>query len=63
MKSSFLPGWVVEKAVRRMMPRGPLGRQQLTKLKVYGGAEHPHEAQSPQSLDVAVMNPKNKRSA
>ena len=35
---------VVQKAVQRMMPRGPLGRQQLTKLKVYRGAEHPHEA-------------------
>jgi large subunit ribosomal protein L13 len=57
------PERVVQKAVQRMMPRGPLGRQQLTKLKVYGGVEHPHEAQSPQPLDVAAMNPKNKRSA
>ena len=53
---------VVEKAVERMMPRGPLGRHQFTKLKVYAGASHPHEAQSPVPLDVAAMNPKNKRS-
>ncbi len=57
------PERLVQKAVQRMMPRGPLGRQQLTKLKVYAGAEHPHEAQSPEALDVAALNPKNKRSA
>ena len=57
------PERVVEKAVQRMIPKGPLGRQVLTKLKVYAGAEHPHEAQQPEILDVAAMNPKNKRSA
>ena len=57
------PELVVQKAVERMMPRGPLGRAQFTKLKVYAGASHPHEAQSPVPLDVATMNPKNKRSA
>ena len=46
-----------------MIPKGPLGRQVLRKLKVYAGAEHPHEAQQPESLDVAAMNDKNKRSA
>ena len=56
------PERVVEMAVQRMMPRGPLGRQQFTKLKVYAGADHPHEAQSPVPLDFAAMNPKNKRS-
>lgn len=55
------PGRVVEKAVERMIPRNPLGRQMLRKLKVYAGAEHPHEAQQPIALDVAQMNPKNKR--
>src|SRR5215467_2863715 len=50
------PERVVEKAVERMLPRGPLGRQQLGNLKVYGGAEHPHEAQQPQTLDVASLN-------
>ena len=57
------PERVVEKAVERMLPRGPLGRQQLGNLKVYGGAEHPHEAQQPQTLDVASMNRKNMRAA
>lgn len=55
------PGRVVEKAVERMIPRNPLGRQMLRKLKVYAGAEHPHEAQQPIALDLAEMNPKNKR--
>lgn len=55
------PERVVEKAVERMIPRTPLGRQQMRNLKVYAGAEHPHEAQQPQVLDVAAMNPKNKR--
>ena len=57
------PEDVVIKAVTRMVPKGPLGRQQLKKLKVYAGAEHPHEAQAPEALDVAALNPKNKRSA
>ena len=57
------PQLVVEKAVERMVPKGPLGRQQLKKLRVYAGTEHPHEAQTPESLDIAAMNPKNKRSA
>ena len=52
---------VVELAVKRMLPRGPLGRQQLRNLKIYAGAEHPHEAQSPEKLDVAAMNAKNVR--
>ena len=54
---------VVRKAVERMLPKGKLGRQQLKKLRVYTGAAHPHEAQEPEVLDVAAMNPKNKRSA
>jgi len=57
------PQRVVEKAVERMVPRGPLGRQVMRKLKVYAGAEHPHEAQQPETLDVAAMNSKNTRSA
>ena len=57
------PERVVEKAVQRMIPKGPLGRQVLRKLQVYAGAEHPHEAQQPEFLDVAAMNDKNKRSA
>jgi large subunit ribosomal protein L13 len=46
-----------------MLPRGPLGRQQLGNLRVYKGAEHPHAAQNPQTLDVAALNAKNARSA
>jgi large subunit ribosomal protein L13 len=53
------PERVVENAVRRMLPRGPLARVQLGNLRVYAGAEHPHEAQQPVKLDVASMNTKN----
>jgi large subunit ribosomal protein L13 len=56
------PERLLEKAVERMVPRGPLGRRQMKNLKVYAGAEHPHDAQQPETLDVAAMNPKNKRS-
>ena len=57
------PERVVEKAVERMLPRGPLGRKQLGNLRVYKGGEHPHVAQSPVPLDVAAMNSKNVRHA
>ena len=57
------PERIVEKAVERMLPRGPLGRQQMGNLRVYKGAEHPHAAQSPTTIDVASMNRKNTRSA
>lgn len=55
------PERLIEKAVERMMPRGPLARRQLTHLKVYKGASHPHEAQNPTAIDFAARNPKNKR--
>ncbi|WP_284178824.1 50S ribosomal protein L13 [Rhabdaerophilum sp. SD176] len=55
------PERIVEKAVERMLPRGPLGRQQLGNLRVYKGAAHPHDAQQPQVLDVASLNSKNTR--
>lgn len=54
------PERIVEKAVERMLPRGPLGRKQLGNLRVYPGAEHPHEAQKPEALDVGALNRKNK---
>jgi len=57
------PERIVEKAVERMLPRGPLGRRQLGNLRVYKGATHPHEAQKPEPLDIASMNRKNVRSA
>lgn len=55
------PERVVMKAVERMMPRGPMGRKQMSNLRVYAGTEHPHEAQQPETLDIAAMNSKNKR--
>ncbi|RMB08638.1 50S ribosomal protein L13 [Eilatimonas milleporae] len=55
------PERVIEKAIERMIPRGPLGRQQMRNLKIYAGTEHPHGAQSPETFDVAALNPKNKR--
>jgi len=55
------PERVVEKAVQRMVPRGPLGRKQMLNLRVYKGTVHPHEAQQPEVLDVASMNAKNVR--
>jgi len=57
------PQRVVEKAVERMLPRGPLGRQQFGNLRVYPGPEHPHTAQQPEVVDIAGMNRKNTRSA
>ncbi len=55
------PERVLEKAVERMIPRGPLGRRQLKNLRVYAGTEHPHVAQQPVTLDVGALNAKNKR--
>ena len=55
------PERLIEKAVERMVPRGPLGRQQLANLRVYAGPAHPHAAQSPETLDVAALNVKNSR--
>jgi len=55
------PERVIEKAVERMIPRGPLGRRQMKNLRVYAGQDHPHEAQQPEKLDVAAMNKKNAR--
>jgi large subunit ribosomal protein L13 len=62
MEGKF-PERVIEKAVERMLPEGPLGRRQLKNLRVYAGAEHPHEAQQPETLDVGALNSKNKRVA
>ncbi len=59
--SGRFPERVIEKAVERMITRGPLGRQQMKNLRVYAGAAHPHEGQQPELVDVASMNPKNKR--
>lgn len=57
------PERVLTQAVKRMLPGNKLSRQLMTNLRVYASAEHPHEAQSPEVLDVKSMNPKNTRSA
>ena len=53
------PERIVEKAVERMLPRGPLFRQILGNLRVYKGPDHPHAAQQPEALDVGALNRKN----
>lgn len=53
------PERVVENAVRRMMPKTKLGTAQLSKLRVYADANHPHEAQQPKTVDFAAKNAKN----
>jgi large subunit ribosomal protein L13 len=59
--ASAHPERVLEKAVERMITRGPLQRAQMRHLHIYAGPTHKHEAQQPVPLDVAAMNPKNKR--
>jgi large subunit ribosomal protein L13 len=53
------PERVLEAAVKRMLPGGPLKKKQMTHLLMYKGAEHPHQAQNPVKLDLKAMNPKN----
>jgi large subunit ribosomal protein L13 len=57
------PERIVEKAVQRMLPHGPLARRQFGNLRVYPGPDHPHTAQQPEKLDIAAMNRKNTRAA
>ena len=58
------PERAIELAVKRMMPKeSPLARKQFSKLHVYGGAEHPHEAQKPDAVDFKAMNRKNTKAA
>jgi large subunit ribosomal protein L13 len=57
------PGRVIEKAVERMVPRGPLGRVQMARLRVYAGTYHPHGDNNPTTLNVAALNRKNSRVA
>ena len=62
--SGRFPERAIEMAVKRMMPgESPLARQQFSKLRVYAGSEHPHEAQQPETVDFASMNEKNQRDA
>ena len=53
------PEEILKLAVKRMLPRGVLSKNQLKKLKIYSGEEHPHSAQNPQILDLKKMNSKN----
>ena len=53
------PGEILKLAVKRMMPRGPLAKKQLSKLKIYKGTIHPHESQNPKVINFAKMNKKN----
>ena len=57
------PQRILEKAVQRMLPQGPLGRRQLGNLRVYAGPDHPHAAQNPEPLNIAALNRKNSRGA
>ena len=57
------PERILEKAVERMLPKeSPLARQQMTQLRIYNRAEHPHEAQNPEVIDFKALNAKNARS-
>ena len=53
------PGEVLKLAVKRMLPGGPLAKKQLTKLKIYAGSDHPHNAQNPQIIELSKLNKKN----
>ena len=60
MIASKKPEEILKLAVKRMLPRGPLAKKQLSKLKVYKGIKHPHEVQNPTVIDFGKMNSKNK---
>ena len=53
------PAESLKLAVKRMLPSGPLGKKQLTKLKIYTGENHPHSAQNPETIDLKKLNSKN----
>jgi large subunit ribosomal protein L13 len=59
--ASKFPERILQKAVERMIKRGPLQRKLMRNLKVYAGTQHPHEAQKPEPLDVKALNSKNVR--
>jgi large subunit ribosomal protein L13 len=61
IRDGRFPDRIIMKAVERMVPRGPLGRQQMTNLRVYAGDTHPHEAQQPEVWNVGALNSKNAR--
>ena len=57
--NSSKPGEILKLAVKRMLPDGPLAKKQLTKLKIYAGSDHPHNAQNPQIIELSKLNEKN----
>ena len=59
MKEKNKSDEIIKLAIKRMIPSGPLGRQQLSNCKIYRDSNHKHEAQNPQILDIAVLNKKN----
>lgn len=61
IRDGRFPDRIIMKAVERMVPRGPLGRQQMTNLRIYAGETHPHEAQQPEVWNVGALNSKNVR--
>ena len=63
MLDGKFPERVIEKAVKRMLPGGPLSRKQMTNLRIYKGESHPHEGQSPLTLNIKDINEKNTRRA
>ena len=61
IREGKFPERVIQKAVQRMIPKGPLGRAQLKNLHVYAGPEHPHQAQKPETVQFATFNSKNQK--
>jgi len=59
MKEKNKSNEIIKLAIRRMIPKGPLGKQQLSNCKIYRGSEHLHQAQNPTQLDLAKLNIKN----
>ena len=61
MKEKNKSSEIIKQAIKRMIPKGPLGKQQIKKLFIYSGEDHPHKAQNPELLNIEAMNKKNKR--
>ncbi len=60
MKENNKSNEIIKLAIKRMIPSGPLGRQQLSNCKIYKDSNHKHVAQNPQIIDLALLNRKNK---
>ena len=59
MKEKNKSDEIIKLAIKRMIPSGPLGRQQLSNCKIYRDSKHKHEAQNPEVIDIASINRKN----